>query len=141
MHFHGEHRSNTAHRSTTEPESRLYKQTRGSEAKPCYLRHGLMRNRNGLLVKTHLALAEGRAECEAMLPMVTEMRSSKHLILAADKNYDTEDFVRRLRQMRITSHVVQKMTNRSSAVDRRPTRHAGYALSLQKRKCVEQCFG
>jgi hypothetical protein len=28
-----------------------------------------------------------------------------------------------------------------SAIDGRTTRHAGYAVSQRKRKCIEQCFG
>ena len=38
-------------------------------------------------------------------------------------------------------NVAQNTTNRSSALDRRTTRHAGYALSQQKRKRVEESFG
>jgi hypothetical protein len=40
--------------------------------------------------------------------------------------------------MNITPHVAQNNTNRSSAIDGRTTRHAGYAVSQQKRKRVEQ---
>ena len=141
VNFHGERRSNATHRSTTDPEARLYKKTKGSEARLSYLGHGLMENRNGLLVKTRLTLAEGTAEREAALAMANQMRGGKRLTLAADKNYDTRDFVRRLRQVHITPHVAQNTTNRSSAIDRRTTRHGGYALSQQKRKRVEQSFG
>ena len=49
--------------------------------------------------------------------------------------------VRELRQMNITPHVAQNNTNRSSAIDGRTTRQAGYAISQQKRKRVEQSFG
>jgi len=43
--------------------------------------------------------------------------------------------------MKVTPHVAQNTTHRSSAIDARTTRHAGYALSQQKRKRVEQSFG
>ena len=43
--------------------------------------------------------------------------------------------------MNITPHVAQNTTNRRSAVDERTTRHAGYEVSQQKRKRVEQSFG
>ena len=65
----------------------------------------------------------------------------RRVILGADKNYDTWDFVRALRQMHVTPHVARNTTNRSSAIDERTTRHAGYALSQQKRKRVEETFG
>ncbi len=39
------------------------------------------------------------------------------------------------------AHVAQNTTNRSSAIDRRTTRHAGYGVSQWKRKRVEEIFG
>jgi len=140
VNFRGQHRSNETHQSTTDPEARLYKKTKGSEAKLSYLGHGLMENRHGLLVGTRLTLAEGTAEREAALALAKKMAGRKRLTLAGDKNYDTRDFVRRLRGMNVTPHVAQNTTNRSSAIDVRTTRHAGYALSQQKRKRVEQSF-
>jgi transposase len=141
VNFHGHKRSNDTHQSTTDPEARLYKKTSGSEAKLSYLGHGLMENRNGLLVKTRVTLANGTAERDTALEMARKMAGSKRLTLGADKNYDTRDFVRELRGMNVTPHVAQNTTNRSSAIDRRTTRHAGYAISQQKRKRVEQSFG
>jgi Transposase DDE domain len=43
--------------------------------------------------------------------------------------------------LRVTPHVAQHATGRSSAIDGRTTRHPGYALSQRKRKCVEEVFG
>ena len=43
--FHGERRSNATHQSTTDREARLYKKSRGSEAKLCYLGHVEMEKR------------------------------------------------------------------------------------------------
>jgi len=140
VNFHGEARSNSTHQSTTDPEARLYKKSKGSEAKLSYLGHGLMENRNGLLVKTRVTLAEGTAERDAALAMAAKMAGIKRVTLAADKNYDTRDFVGALRRMKVTPHVAQNTTHRSSAIDRRTTRHAGYAVSQQKRKRVEQSF-
>ena len=139
--FHGERRSNDTHQSTTDPEARLYKKSKGSEAKLCYLGHGLMENRHGLLVKTCVTRATGRAEREAALRMARPLAGGKRLTLAGDKNYDTRDFVRALRAMKVTPHVAQNTTKRSSAIDARTTRHPGYAISQQKRKRVEQSFG
>jgi transposase len=141
VNFHGEVRSNDTHQSSTDPEARLYKKTKGSEAKLSYLGHGLMENRHGLLVKTRVTLAEGTAERDAALAMARQMAGGKRLTFAGDKGYDTRDFVSKLRGMNITPHVAQNTTNRSSAIDGRTTRHAGYAVSQQKRKRVEQSFG
>jgi hypothetical protein len=61
--------------------------------------------------------------------------------LGGDKNYDTQEFVRELRGMNITPHVAQNYTNRSSAIDQRTARQAGYEMSQRKRKRVERSFG
>jgi transposase len=141
VNFHGQRRSNDTHQSTTDSEARLYKKTKGSEAKLCYLGHGLMENRHGLLVKTCVTRATGTAEREAALRMARKLARGKRLTLAGDKNYDTRDFVRALRALKVTPHVAQNTANRSSAIDARTTRHLGYAISQQRRKRVEQSFG
>lgn len=140
VNFHGQTRSNDTHQSTTDPEARLYKKSKGSEAKLSYLGHGLMENRNGLLVGTRVTLADGTAERDAALGMAKKLAGRQRVTLGGDKNYDTRDFVCELRRMNVTPHVAQNNTNRSSAIDGRTTRHAGYALSQQKRKRVEQSF-
>ncbi len=61
--------------------------------------------------------------------------------VGADKAYDTRDFVRDLRGLNVTPQVAQNQTHRSSAIDGRTTRHAGYALGQRKRKRVEEIFG
>jgi IS5 family transposase len=61
--------------------------------------------------------------------------------LGGDKNYDTHDFVEELRERQVTPHVAQNDTNRKSAIDGRTTRHAGYQVSQQKRKRIEEIFG
>ena len=67
--FHGEKRKNQTHRSTTDPDARLFKKSKGSEGKLGYLGHVLMENRNGLLVQTFLSEANGRAaQRMALLP-------------------------------------------------------------------------
>src|ERR1700722_3171143 len=45
--LHGEKRSNETHQSATDPDARLYKKSKCSEAKMSYLRHALMENRIG----------------------------------------------------------------------------------------------
>jgi transposase/IS5 family transposase len=137
--FHGEKRKNETHESTTDPEARLFKKSKGSEAKLGYLGHVLMENRNGLLVQTFLTEANGRAEREAAMLMAEAIPREKRVTLGRDKNYDTQEFVRELRWMNITPHVAQNNTNRRSAIDERTTRHAGYEVSQRKR--VEQSFG
>jgi transposase len=60
--FHGEHRTNDSHQSTTDPESRLARKGKGKEAKLCLAGHALMENRNGLVVDVIVNRATGTAE-------------------------------------------------------------------------------
>jgi len=140
--FHGQKRTNQTHGSTTDPEARLYKKGKGKEAKLCFMGHGLMENRHGLLVDTCLTLADGHAERVAALHMIEPRADRPQTItLGADKGYDAEDFVNELRSMRVTPHVAQNLSGRRSAIDGRTTRHEGYALSLRIRKRIEEAFG
>jgi transposase len=138
VNFHGEKRSNDTHVSTTDPEARLARKGDGKEAKLSYGAHVLMENRNGLVVNTRVTLATGTCEREASIEMVDDIPGQQRVTLGADKNYDTKDHVAQLRQRNVTPHVAQK---KHSAIDGRTTRRAGYAISQQKRKRIEEIFG
>ncbi|MDQ0561014.1 transposase [Rhizobium mesoamericanum] len=139
--FHGE-RSNETHASTTDPDARLYRKGEGKEAKLCFMGHGLMENHHGLLVNAYLTEASGYTERIAALHMVEPFCSRPQAItLGADKAYDTKDFVKDLRSMKVTPHVAQNVNGRRSAIDARTTRHSGYGVSLRIRKRIEEAFG
>jgi len=140
--FHGQKRSNDTHASTTDPDARLYRKGKGKETKLCFIGHGLMENRHGLLVDACLTQADGHAERVAALHMI-EPRADRPtaITLGADKAYDAEDFVNELRSMNVTPHVAQNTSGRSSAIDGRTTRHGGYAVSQRIRKRIEEAFG
>ena len=138
--FHGQKRSNETHASTSDPEARLYRKGKGKEAKLCFMGHALMENRSGLIVETETTQADGFGERRAALAMITRRcPGESQITLGADKGYDTADFVADLRAMNVTPHVAAKV--KGSALDRRTTRHASYAVSQRKRKLIEEAFG
>ena len=139
--FKKEKRSNATHESTTDPDCRLFKKSEGAAAQLCYMGHVLMENRNGLVVSARLTQASGTAEREACLDMLEDAGANRRITLGGDKNYDVHDFVDTLRSLNVTPHVAQNDTNRKSAIDGRTTRHPGYAVSMRKRKRVEEIFG
>jgi transposase len=141
VNFHGQRRTNDTHQSTTDPDARLYKKARGREARLGYLGHAVIEHRSGLIVKTAVTPATGHGERDAALVMIETLPSARRITVAADKGYDTRDFVAELRHMRVTPHIAQHTAGRHSAIDGRTTRHRGYAVSQQKRKLVEQGFG
>lgn len=138
--FRGEKRSNQTHESTTDPEARLYRKSKGQEAKLCYEGHILIENRNAIVMDARLTQAGGK-EREAALEMVGELPNTGRITMGGDKAYDTHGFVEEVRWMNVTPHVAQNNKNRRSAIDGRTTRHPGYAISQEKRKRVEQVFG
>jgi len=141
--FHGEKRTNETHRSTSDPEARLYRKGPGKEAKLSYLGHALTDNRFGLVVDTCVTTATGTAEVQAAQAMVGRRRSRKtgRRTLGADKGYDSRGFVQGMRDLSITPHVAQNNLGRRSAIDGRTTCREGYGVSQKKRKLVEQVFG
>lgn len=139
--FRGEQRSNETHESKTDPEAKLMRKGNGREAKLCFAGHALMENRHGLLVDLQVTEANGTAEREAALSMLDE-HAPDGATVGADRGYDTKDFVRRCREAGVTPHVAQHQRDRrSSAIDGRTTRHAGYRISQTIRKRIESIFG
>jgi transposase len=139
--FHGEKRINSTHESTTDPDAKLFRKAKGQASKLCFMGHALIENRHGLVVQADATLATGKAERAAALSMIDrhDPGSERQLTLAADKGYDTSDFVADLRQKCVTPHVAAKI--RGSAIDGRTTRHESYRVSQRKRKLVEEAFG
>ncbi len=140
--FKGQKRSNDTHRSTTDPDARLYRKGPGMEAKLCFIGHGLMENRSGLIVDARLTRVSGHAERLAALDMVQHWADRPCAItLGADRGYDAADFIEELRGMNVRPHVAQNASGRRSAIDKRTTRHPGYAASQRIRKRIEEAFG
>lgn len=147
--FRGEKRSNETHASTTDPDARLYRKGNGRESVLCYMGHALMENRNGLAVAGRVTHASGTAEREAALSLIDRraIRRAGRVTLGADKGYDVAGFVGDLRNRAVTPHIAingrlsKHGVIRATAVDRRVTRHPGYAVSQIVRKRVEEIFG
>jgi transposase len=140
--FKGEKRTNETHRGTTDPDARLYRKGPGMEAKLCFIGHGLMENRSGLLVDARPTRVSGHAERLAALAMIEPFADRPRAItLGADRGYDAADFVEEPRAMKVRPHVARNTNRRRSAIDRRTTRHPGYAASPRIRKRIEEAFG
>src|SRR5271155_2334446 len=141
--FHGRKRSNDTHESTTDPDARLYKKSYGKESHLAYLGHALVENRNGLIAAAMATQADGYAEREAALLLLQDRQksSSRRITVGADKAYDAKDFVKACRDLNVTPHISRNDKKRRSNLDRRTTRHPGYAISLSRRWLVEKGFG
>lgn len=98
-----------------------------------------MENRHGLIVQADVRAPGYHTERDAALEMVTCLEPRRGpRTLGADKGYDTDDFIADVRRLGITPHVAPNVhpRRRRSAIDRRTTRHAGFAISQRKGKLV-----
>ena len=89
--------------------------------------HLLMEHRNALIVDVELTQASGFAERDAALDVLGRLPPRKRRrTVAADKAYDTTDFVAQVRDLNMTLHVAPNTIRRRSAIDARTTRHPGH---------------
>lgn len=145
--FKKKRRSNETHESTTDPDARLHRKGQGQESRLCYMGHVLMENRNGLAILGEAARASGTAERDAALGLIDRRRPERRITVGADKAYDVVDFVQALRARQVTphiaidGHVTKTGKTRKTGVDKRITRHPGYAISQCYRKRIEEIFG
>ena len=142
VNFHGEKRSNQTHESNSDPDALLARKGPGKEAKLSYSGNLLVENRNGLIISSTVWEATGTAERDAAMALLQDVPGTGRLTVGGDKGFDTAEFVRKCRNMRVTPHVAQNLGRRGgSSIDDRTTRHASYGISQKKRKRVEECFG
>lgn len=157
--FHGHKRSNATHRSTTDPQARLYKKGDGQAAKLYHMGHAIGENRHGLIVAVHVSEANGMAECSAALTMLDDLQA-RHGVrprtVGSDKGYDSGPYLMELEQRAITPHSAmrggpvggvcrrqKKDLPRIAARKRmaRRLKQLGYRLSQRCRKKLEEGFG
>mgnify|MGYP005861317567 CR=1 FL=1 len=160
--FHGQRRSNQTHRSTTDPEARLYRKGDGQSAKLAHMGHALSENRHGLIMAVHVSEAGGAAECAAALTMLDDLNDRQRVrprTLGADKGYDCGPWMLALEERGVTPHAAMRRSEggpvggrgRRENKDRPPIAarqrmadrlaDPGYRLSQRARKKLEEGFG
>jgi transposase len=143
--FKGQSRSNETHESNTDADARLYRKGKtASELR--FMGHTLSDNRHGLIASAMVTQASGYAEREAAKAMLDDARQAlpdeeTEITVGADKGYDAQEFIEACVKIKVTPHVAQNTSGRSSAVPDEIAQTAGYAVSQQKRKLIEQGFG
>lgn len=142
------------HESKTDPEARLYKKSAAGEARPSYLGHLVMENRNGLIVKPCVTLSGKREEPAAALMMLQKIvakvkakrcESAKmEITVGADKAYQVKGFIEGLRELGVVPHVAEYARNLPqwpNCLRQEEREHFGFAVSQANRKRIEKSFG
>ena len=155
VNFRGEKRSNQTHRSTTDPQARLYTKTGGV----AYLQHSmhvLMENRHGIGVDIRVGKADGHAERRCCLRMLDRMKRKFKMTpktLGADKGYDAGDFLQAVDDRNIESHVACKSRKELELPDdddkegwarwynQQGQEKPAFKVSQRKRRLDEEIFG
>ena len=148
----GEKLLRDTHESESDPEARLYKKSAAGEAKPSYLGHVVMENRNGLVRKPCVTEAGTRQERDAALQMLGELlreirakrtagEGSGAITGGGDKGYQEQDFIAGLRKLSVTPHIAEYQKKRRSWVTASEREDVGFRISQSKRKLVEKIFG
>jgi transposase len=136
----GEMLLNDTHASTTDPEARKYRKSRGGAFRLVHMGHVLSENQNGLAIGVRVSVANPKAERETALELLRAVRGQRRKTVGADAGYDERDFVTGARAIGVTPHV-SPHRRRPSQVDARTTRHGSFAVSQSKRKRIEEIFG
>ena len=140
--FRGQKRSNKTYVSRTGPQALLASKG-GEGAYLSFTTPALAANRNGLIVDVHTTQATGTAECVAALVIVKRTvkpaNATCEPTLAADRGYDTAKFIGALEPLGVLAHVAAKTKGSAVPVALKATE--GYAVSLRRRKMIEEAFG
>jgi transposase len=126
----------------TDPEAYLFRKSGSSHFCLSYPGHVLSDVRHGLIAATAVTPSTTQAEREAAVQMVRDLgRRRKRICVAADKGYDESGFVQQMRALGATPQVTQYTGRRSSAIDRRTTRHESCRVAQRQRRNIERIFG
>ena len=149
--FKGQKRSNATHRSSTDPEARLYRKGDGQPAFLCHSAHAITENRHGLIMAVEVDRADGHAERRASRVMLDDLsrRGVYPSTLGTDKGYDDGAYIQALEDRGIDPHVAIKTGRISLDTDggitrwlcRAMSRYKGPRTSQRRRKMIEEVFG
>lgn len=104
--FHGETFSNSTHRSTTDPDARLFKKAQGQEASLSYIGNVLIDTKSRVILATAVTQPGITTESGAAIAMLDALPETHRVnTLAADKGYGSTEFVTEMLDRGITPHV------------------------------------
>jgi transposase len=121
---HGVKYSDQTHRSTSDPEARLFRKGKGKEAKLCYLMHDLLDTKSRVILRRRISVAHSAKEREVaieLLAYVQQKQDAQALphaveIASVDAGYDTGDFALALLERDILPHMPLQAGSEREAV-------------------------
>ena len=130
---HGVKYSNQTHRSTSDPEARLYRKSKGREARLSYLMHDLIDTKSRLILRRRVSAAHSSAEREVARQMLAEVLQQREAlalpaapeIASLDAGYGTGSFAADVLEMGVLPHMPLQASPAPEAIPtwKRPTRN------------------
>jgi IS5 family transposase len=109
---HGQKLSNATHRSTTDPDARLYRKGDSQGARMSYLVHDLIDTKSRVILRRRASYATNFAEREIGLELLDdvlkgmgELGSAAPEVLTADAGYGSSEFVAAVLERGLTPHI------------------------------------
>ena len=106
--FRGKKLSNTTHRSTTDPDARLYRKSKGQDASLSYIGNNLIDTKSRVILATKVVQPGVASETDAAVAMIDSLGQSGMRLpietVSADKGYGSTTFIRAMRDRGITPH-------------------------------------
>ena len=107
--FRGEKLSNETHRSTTDPDARLYRKSKGQEASLSYIGNNLIDTKSRVILATKVVQPGVATESDAALAMLDALDDSGIPLniqtISADKGYGSTEFIAETLERGITPHI------------------------------------
>jgi transposase len=107
--FRGEKLSNKTHRSTTDPDARLYKKSKEKESSPSYIGNVAIDTQSRVILETEAiqpGVSDEKDAAQNMLNKLKKTDISKNIqTLTADSHYGSSKFIADVMEMGITPHI------------------------------------
>jgi len=107
--FRGKKLSNDTHRSTTDPDGRLYRKSKGQEASLSYIGNNLIDTKSRVILATKVVQPGVATESDAALNMLDALIDSGIPLtietMTTDKGYGSTDFIGKTLDRGITPHI------------------------------------
>jgi transposase len=143
---HGVKYSNETHRSTTDPEARLYRKGKGRETKLSYLMHDLIDTKSRVILRRRVSPAHASAEREVALAMLDEVLQQQAALglptepefLTADAGYGTGEFAADVLEKGVVPHMPLQAAAAMEAVPRWQRRTLDLGRQRRRRETLRR---
>ncbi|HEX2091206.1 MAG TPA: IS5 family transposase [Longimicrobiaceae bacterium] len=110
---HGVKYSNQTHRSTSDPDARLYRKGKGKETRLCYLLHDLIDTKSRVILRRKVSRAHASAERKVALAMLDEVLAKQEAlalpnrpeVASLDAGYGTGEFAADVLEREVLPHM------------------------------------